>query len=82
MANWIFSTGHLGDPKDSKSIGNQFLGYTGIIVEINLSDRVQLATKLEHFVESLLIKSGHFAYMHAFSLQCNCVTVQITLIIS
>ena len=81
MAHWFVSAGHLGGPNDSKSIGNQLLGYTGIIPEINLPDRVQLATKLEHFVGSLPLKPGHFAYMHAFSLQCNCITVQIPLII-
>ena len=81
MANWIFSTGRLGDPNDSKSIGNQLLAYTRIIPEINLPHRVQLATKLEHFVGSLPLKSGLFAYMHAFFLQCNCITAQIPLII-
>ena len=81
MVHWYFSAKHLCGPNDSKSIANRLLAYTGIIPEINLPDRVQLATKLEHFVGSLPQKSGHFAYMHAFSLQCNCITVQIPLII-
>ena len=54
MAHWIFSTDHLGDPNDSKSIGNQLLAYTQIISEINLPDRVQLVTKLEHLVGAFL----------------------------
>ena len=53
MADWLFSTGRLGDPNGSKSIGNQLLDYTGIIPEIKLPDRFQLAAELEHFVESL-----------------------------
>ena len=53
LAQCIFSVGHLGGPKGSKSIGNQLLAYIGIIPEINSLDRVQLATKLEHCVGSL-----------------------------
>ena len=45
---------------DSESMGNRLLAYTGIISEINLPDRVQLATKLEHFVGSLPKISGRF----------------------
>ena len=45
---------------DANSIGNRLLAYTGIIPEINLPDRVQLATKLEHFVGSLPKISGRF----------------------
>ena len=58
MAHGIFSTDHLGDPNDSKSIGNQLLAYTRIIPEIDLPDRVQLAAELEYFFESLPLKSG------------------------
>ena len=50
LAQWLFPDGHLGDPNASKSIGNQLLGYIRIIPEINLPDRVQIVTKLEHFV--------------------------------
>ena len=48
------SAGHLRDPNDSKSIGNQLLAYIGIRPKINLLNRVQLATKLEHFVGAFL----------------------------
>ena len=58
MAHWLFSAGHLGDPNGSKSIGNQLLDYIGIIPEINLLDRVQLAAELEYFFESRPLKSG------------------------
>ena len=53
MAHGIFSTDHLGDPNDSKSIGNQLLAYIRIIPEINLPNRVQLGTKLDHLARSL-----------------------------
>ena len=43
---------------DANSIGNRLLAYTGIIPEIKLPDRVQLATKLEHFVGSLPLIPG------------------------
>jgi len=68
---------------DASSIRNRPLAYTGIISGINLLDRVQLATKLEHFVGRLVLKdvlSVHFVHMQAFPLQCNCIIVQIPLI--
>ena len=46
---------------DANSIGNRLLAYTGIIPEINLPNRVQLATKLEHFVGSLPKIPGRFS---------------------
>ena len=45
----IFSTGHLGGPNDSKSIGNQLLWYIGVRPQINLPNRVQLVSELERF---------------------------------
>ena len=75
-AKSMFSVSH-----DCNSIGNQLLTYQNVVPEIDLPNRVQLVPELEHFVGSLPLKSGHFAYMHAFSLQCNCITVQIPLII-
>ena len=81
LVDCFFSAGHLDGPNDSKSIGNQLLGYIGVIPELYLPDRLQLGLELEHFEDRFLLKSGHFACMHAFSLQCNCITVQIPLII-
>ena len=52
----IFSestSGQLGGPDDSQSMGNRLLGYAGDIPGINLPDRVQLATELGHFVGGL-----------------------------
>ena len=46
----VFDSGY------ANSIGNRLLSYTGIMPEIKLPDRVQLATKLEHFVGSLPLK--------------------------
>ncbi len=46
----FFSNGHFGGPSDSKSIANRLLSYAGVIPEIYLPDRVELVTKLEHFV--------------------------------
>ena len=43
------STGHLGGPDDSQSMGNRLLTCAGDISGINLPDRVQLVTKFKHF---------------------------------
>ena len=47
------SSGQLGGPNDSQSMGNRLLGYAGDIPGINLPDRVELVTELGHFVGGL-----------------------------
>ena len=47
------SSGHLGGPGDSQSMGNRLLSNAGDIFEINLPDRVELVTELGHFVGGL-----------------------------
>ena len=47
------SSGHLGGPDNSQSMGNRLLSCAGDIFGIALSDRVQLVTELGHFVGGL-----------------------------
>ena len=54
--NWNFlmsSSGQLGGPNDSQSMGNRLLSCAGDIPGINLPDRVELVAKLGHFVRGL-----------------------------
>ena len=47
------SSGQLGGPNDSQSMGNRLLSYAGDIPGLNLPDRVQLVAELGHFVGGL-----------------------------
>ena len=51
------TSGQLGGPNDSQSMGNRLLTCAGDISGINLPDRVQLVTELGHFVGGLPSKS-------------------------
>ena len=47
------SSGQLGGPNDSQSMGNRLLSCAGDIPGINLPDRVELVAELGHFVGGL-----------------------------
>ena len=47
------SSGQLGGPNDSQSMGNRLLRCAGDIPGINLPDRVELVAELGHFVGGL-----------------------------